>query len=322
MTPAHRSGAASRSGTASGRRTAKSSGTVSASAYPPSTVQPVNSGASQRFSSPRTQNRHPPQARWSQATPTRSPGWRRVHPVPSASTTPTAWCPGTTGRRGRSRSPSTTCRSVRQHPHAETRTRTSPGAGSGSGRSSSTSGRSPIGAGPASTMARWVTEAARGSTSDPTRCGSWHRERCRPLDGGAAVLLRARELEVDPALAVVLVPLGHRALAGEGVARPDLLAELEPERPHVLGAEPVGGERPQDAGLEHPDREHRREAGGLGVLLVVVDRVEVARRALVADEVGAGERPDDERIRGRALPEVVPCDTHDYLASVGGLPVS
>ena len=63
------------------------SGTVIASAYPPSTVHPVNSARSHRFSSPRRQNAHRPHVRCSQVTPTRSP--------------PTSTAPG----RGRGRPP-------------------------------------------------------------------------------------------------------------------------------------------------------------------------------------------------------------------------
>src|SRR5262249_22426470 len=91
---------------------------------------------------------------------------------------------------------------------------------------------------------------------------------------------------------------------------------------HIGGAEPVGRVRGEDAGLEHPDREHRREPRALGVLLVVVDRVEVARRALVPHEVRAGERPDVGRLGLRALGEVIPRDAHRPQPSVGGLPVS
>ena len=55
--------------------------------------------------------------------PTRLPGSGSVTPVPTASTTPTTWCPGVSGNFGSSRSPSTVCRSVRQAPQANTRSR-------------------------------------------------------------------------------------------------------------------------------------------------------------------------------------------------------
>ena len=68
--------------------TAKSSGTTMTSAYPPSTVHPVNSAATHRFSSPRTQNAQTPHVRCNHGTPTRSPTARRVHPSPRVSTRP------------------------------------------------------------------------------------------------------------------------------------------------------------------------------------------------------------------------------------------
>jgi hypothetical protein len=52
----------------------------------------------------------------------------------------------------------------------------------------------------------------------------------------------------------------------------------------------------------------------------VVDRLHVARRALVADEVGARQRAEDERRRLGALDEVVPADAHDF--STGACAVS
>src|SRR5262249_60021664 len=152
--------------------------------------------------------------------------------------------------------------------------------------------------------------------------GSLGAERGPALDCRAARLGGADELEVDEALAAVLVALGDLAGARERVAGPDLLTKLGAEAAHVGGAEPVGRVRGEDAGLEHPDREHRREPRALGVLLVVVDRVEVARRALVPHEVRACERTEVARLGLRALGEVIPRDAHRPQPSVGGLPVS
>src|SRR6516165_8383892 len=181
------------------------------------------------------------------------------------------------GSTGNSRSPSATWRSVRQHPHARTATRTDRGEGWGRSRSSSSSGRSPIGAGARSTCAR--IEAV---TCDRPQTRSRDDERGLALDGGAAALLAGHdEVEVDATLARFLEAAGHRRLADEVVARPDLLAELHREPPHVLGAEPVGAIAAEDPGLEHPDGEHRRQPGRLREVLVVVDRVEVPGCALI-----------------------------------------
>ena len=51
---------------------------------------------------------------------------------------------------------------------------------------------------------------------------------------------------------------------------------------------------------EHPHAERRVVAGGPGERLVVVDGVHVAGGALVAHEVGARQRPEDERLGGLA----------------------
>jgi len=55
----------------------------------------------------------------------------RSTPSPSAATLPTISWPGTSGSFGSDRSPSTTCRSVRQTAQAWTRISTWPGPGDG-----------------------------------------------------------------------------------------------------------------------------------------------------------------------------------------------
>ncbi len=70
----------------------------------------------------------------------RSPAAKPVTPAPQATTSPTIWCPGTSGRRGSRSSPSTTCRSVRQMPQASTRSSTPSGPGCGTARVSARSG--------------------------------------------------------------------------------------------------------------------------------------------------------------------------------------
>src|SRR5712692_4732084 len=155
---------------------------------------------------------------------------------------------------GRSRSPSTTCRSVRQQAQAWTLTRASPAAGTGSGRSSSVSGRRATRSGASSTWA--LTRPTRSSSA------SRHRERGLALDRRAAALLAGHdEVEVDAALSVLLVAALDRRFAGEVVSGPDLLAELHREAAHVLRSQPVGAVAAEDPGLQHPDREHRRKPG-------------------------------------------------------------
>src|SRR2546425_184415 len=95
---------------------------------------------SQRFSSPRRQAAHPPQAAYNHATPTRVPGIRVVTAGPTRSTTPTTWCPGMSGSLASGNSPSTTCRSVWHTPQRTMRTSTSPAPGVGGGRSRHCSG--------------------------------------------------------------------------------------------------------------------------------------------------------------------------------------
>jgi hypothetical protein len=87
---------------------------------------------------------------------TRCPSARPETPLPSASTRPTTWCPGTSGLRRTGRSPVTTCRSVRQAAHACTRIRTCPAPGSGSGHSSSASGARANAPGSRKTCARML----------------------------------------------------------------------------------------------------------------------------------------------------------------------
>src|SRR5205085_11163369 len=94
-------------------------------------------------------------------------------------------------------------------------------------------------------------------------------ERGPPLNGYAAGLSRADQVEVDLSFARFLVLAIDRTGAGEGVARPHLLLEADLEPADVLGPEPVGRPCRRRAGLDHCGRERHREAGRLGVLLVV-----------------------------------------------------
>jgi hypothetical protein len=109
--------------------------------------------------------------------------------------------------------------------------------------------------------------------------------------GAARLDAPDEDVEVDgPLVALSFVPGGDDCLAHQVVARPHLFAELHGEATNVVGPKPVGAEATEDPRLQHADGEDRGEPGRACELLVVVDRVEVARGALVPDEVGAGER--------------------------------
>src|SRR5713226_898831 len=122
-------------------------------AYPPSTVYPVNSAFSHRFSFPERQYSQRPSVRCSQGTPTRVSSGYLSAPLPCSSTFPITWCPGTTGDRRDGSSPSTTCRSVRQTPQTLTRIKISPGPGDGLGASLHCNGFNSTGPGESSAQA-------------------------------------------------------------------------------------------------------------------------------------------------------------------------
>src|SRR5689334_11814380 len=125
----------------------------------------------------------------------------------------------------------------------------------------------------------------------------WHHEGHPRLHRDATRLPRADELEIDFADAVFFVFPRDFAAEGEHIAGPHLLFPTDARAAHVLRAKPVGGPRVEHASLEHADRERGRVSGFFGELLVVVDRIHVARRTLVANEIGARERPHDARRR-------------------------
>ena len=143
---------------------------------------------SQRFSCPRRQNWQTPSAQCSQRTPTRSPTRRRVDPSPSGVDTPDDLVAGHDGQRGEVEIAvddvqvgAAAAHTLNSQPHlaaAPARARS---------RSTSSSGRVPIGAGA-------LDERPAPS---PTHAGHGTTNVGPALDRGAAVLARARELEVD-----------------------------------------------------------------------------------------------------------------------------
>ena len=102
------------------------------------------------------QNRQAPHVCRSHAMPTRSPTAKRDACGPRASTLPITSWPGVIPGVCTGRSPSATCRSVRQTPQVSTRISTSPAPGSGTARSARRSGPLSIGPGAATLHAAMV----------------------------------------------------------------------------------------------------------------------------------------------------------------------
>ena len=127
-------------------------------------------------------------------------GRHPVTPGPSATTSPTTWWPGTIGVRRGGRSPSTTCRSVRQMPQARTCTSTSPGPGTGGSTSSRRRGRARWGpAGAVGGRARSMFSPGRGRGPSPGsrwlggRAGRSGRRRSHNIRAGRATMAASRQ---------------------------------------------------------------------------------------------------------------------------------
>ena len=240
----------------------------------------------------------------------------RRRPRPRASTRPTTWWPGVTGRCVSSRSPSTTWRSVRQQPHAETATRISPGPGSGTGRSSSASGRRGGGRRRVQHLrphrGRLLRDRERGpaldrrAAADPLhdRARASRSARRRSSRGSTCSTTVARELE-----------LGRPATPARGTARrtcarcPRRASRSRTWR----GCRPAAC-RPRTR-TGSPAACANSSSWWIGL--------KSPGRALVADEVGAGQRADGRRLAGRARPRGPPARRHHAPSFVvAGLPVS
>ena len=100
-----------------------------------------------------------------------------------------------------------------------------------------------------------------------------------------AVLVRDREVDVDEVLAVLLALAGDDRGAREHVAGPHLLREAHLQPADRLGAEPVLDDPGREAHREHAVAEHRRVPDLGRDRVVVVHRVEVARRARVRTNI-------------------------------------
>ena len=125
----------------------------------------------------------------------------------------------------------------------------------------------------------------------PLREGAQRTEgpRRRAGDLDLAALVGQLDVEIDEVVAVVLALAGDDDLRGQLLAGPGLLREPDLEVAQVADADPVGDRPAEQSHREHAVAEHARQAGLLGLDLVVVHRVEVARRTRVHHEIGAGE---------------------------------
>src|SRR5580693_858073 len=285
------------------------------SAYPPSASQPVYSECGQRFSDPRRQNLHTPSVQRSQAAPARSPTAKpsASAPGPTSATSPTTSWPGVTPGRCGGRSPSVTCRSVRQTPQTMTLSRSSPGPGRGTSSSRlSRSGWPVTGPGVSTCHARILRTLPRPRRGpQPGRPGP--RRPARAGGGGHRNSGLARLAAVGaerPAVAlrvaggeVVRAVVGVVRLGGDlGPGGPGALVHAVDIVGHHVGAERPRAGRPGGAVTDRAEHDAAaRRPGQLGVVypvavavdhgLLEAERVdqEPDQRAGVA---GAQGRPD------------------------------
>src|SRR5438067_1802171 len=117
-----------------------------------------------------------------------------------------------------------------------------------------------------------------------------------------ALLVDGLHLAVDPPLAVGVVLPRHLPCRHDGVARPDARGEADLEAAEVLRPDEVGHAAADECGGQHAVAEHARLAGHVGELLVVMDRVEVAGGARIADEIRPAQVLDHD---GRQLVALV-----------------
>src|SRR5208283_3473113 len=113
-----------------------------------------------------------------------------------------------------------------------------------------------------------------------------------PANRRLALLIQHDQIAFDLLLAVLLDLVGDLAGAGDDVARPYAGGEADLEAAHVADSDVVGHRLREQPRREHPLREHGRDSGRLDEGLIVMQWDEVARRAGVADEIGAGDAFD------------------------------
>src|SRR5690349_18789496 len=136
-----------------------------------------------------------------------------------------------------------------------------------------------------------VTSATAGNASLLPRR---QRGRERPAHRDLAGLAERDELPVDAMLPRLVVLPRHAALAGDRIAGPHARREPDLVPTEVLRSDEVGDALRDEPGRQHAVAEDGRIAGHLREFLVVVDRVEVTRRARVANQVRAREAVDHE----------------------------
>src|SRR5437016_12460465 len=128
------------------------------------------------------------------------------------------------------------------------------------------------------------------SATEPTPLpAARQRRREAAAHGDLALLVDGLHLAIDPPLAVGLVLARHFAHRDDRVAGPDARREADLQAAQVVRADVVRHATADARGRPHARAEQPRLARHVRELLVVMDRVEVARGARVAHEVRPAE---------------------------------
>src|SRR5437763_1053074 len=128
------------------------------------------------------------------------------------------------------------------------------------------------------------------SATEPTPLpAARQRRREAAAHGDLALLVDGLHLAIDPPLAVGLVLARHFAHRDDRVAGPDARREADLQAAQAVRADEVRHAAADERGRQHAVAKHARLARHVRELLVVMDRVEVARGARVAHEVRPAE---------------------------------
>jgi hypothetical protein len=140
--------------------------------------------------------------------------------------------------------------------------------------------------------------AGRGSAPAFTAARSTRQRRGRlAADDDLALLVDRREFAIDELFPVNLALASDPGRAGEHVARPEPRDKPDAQPPQGSVAQPIGQQPRAETARQHAHAEHRLVAVRLRIDLVMMVGIEVVRGAGVAHELGARERPADERRR-------------------------